>query len=112
MKGQDTVKLVGLLVQCPALEHLDLSGNSDFGAGRAERFAGVLRQRQELVHLNLSGHWIEAGGVESLAGVLVECPALAHLNLGWQSDRHRWVREFCRSTDAVHIADSPPSPRK
>jgi hypothetical protein len=35
MKGQDAERLAGVLAQCPALAHLDLSGNSDFGAGGA-----------------------------------------------------------------------------
>jgi Ran GTPase-activating protein (RanGAP) involved in mRNA processing and transport len=60
--------------QCPALAHLDLSGNSDFGAGAggAERLAGVLGQCRELVHLNLSDNKIGAGGAERLAGVLAQ----------------------------------------
>jgi hypothetical protein len=55
MKGQDVEKLAGVLAQCPALAHLDISGNSDFRAGGAERLAGVLGQCRELVHLNLGG---------------------------------------------------------
>jgi hypothetical protein len=47
----------------------------------AERFAGVLAQCRELVHLDLSRNKIGAGGAESLAGVLPQCTALAHLNL-------------------------------
>ena len=70
MKGQVAERLAGVLAQCPALAHLDLSGNSDFGAAGAERLAGVLGQCRELVHLNLNGNWIEAVGAESLAGVL------------------------------------------
>jgi hypothetical protein len=81
MKGQDVERFAGVLAQCPALAHLDLSGNSDFGAAGAERLAGVLGQCRELVHLNLSGNDIGAGGTERLAGVLPQCPALAHLNL-------------------------------
>ena len=57
MKGQDAERLAGVLAQCPALAHLDLSGNSDFGAAESERLAGVLGQCRELVHLNLSGQW-------------------------------------------------------
>jgi hypothetical protein len=81
MKGQDAKRLAGVLAQCPALAHLDLSGNSDFGAAGTERLAGVLGQCRELVHLNLSSNWIGAGGAERLAGVLAQCTALAHLNL-------------------------------
>ncbi len=36
--------LAGVLAQCPALAHLDLSGNYHFGAAGAERLAGVLGQ--------------------------------------------------------------------
>ena len=32
MKGQDAERLAGVLAQCPALGHLDLSGNYIFGA--------------------------------------------------------------------------------
>jgi len=42
MKGQDAESLAGVLAQCPALVHLDLRGNYDFGAAGAERLAGVL----------------------------------------------------------------------
>jgi hypothetical protein len=60
MKGQDAERLARVL--CPALVHLDLSGNSNFGAGGAESLAGVLGECRELVHLNLSDHEIcEAG---------------------------------------------------
>jgi hypothetical protein len=53
MKGQDAERLAGVLAQCPALAHLDLSDNYIFGSAGAERFAGVLGQCRELVHLNL-----------------------------------------------------------
>ena len=43
----------------------------------------MLGQCQELVHLNLSGNYIRAGGVGRLAGVLVQCTALAHLDLSY-----------------------------
>ncbi len=41
-KGQDAESFAGVLAQCPALVHLDLRGNYDFGAAGAERLAGVL----------------------------------------------------------------------
>ena len=56
------------------------SGNSNFEADGAERFAGVLGQCRELVHLNLSGNLIGADGTERLAGVLGQCPELAHFD--------------------------------
>jgi hypothetical protein len=42
MKVQDVERLAGVLAQCPAPAHLDLSGNSDFGAAEADKLAGVL----------------------------------------------------------------------
>ena len=42
MKGQDAARLAEVLAQCPALAHLDLSFNSNFGAAGAERLARVL----------------------------------------------------------------------
>jgi Ran GTPase-activating protein (RanGAP) involved in mRNA processing and transport len=71
--------LAGVLGQCTALAHLDLSGNI-IRAG-AESLAGVLGQCAALAHLNLSYNGIEAAGAERLAGALAQCPALAHLNL-------------------------------
>jgi hypothetical protein len=56
MKGQDAEGLAGVLAQCPALAHLDLSGNPNFGAAGAERLVGVLGQCTALAHLDLSGN--------------------------------------------------------
>ena len=42
---------------------------------------GVLAQCRALVHLDLSETDIGPDGAESLAGVLAQCPALTHLNL-------------------------------
>ena len=70
MEEQDAERLAGVLAQYPALAHLDLSGNYNFGAAGSVKFAGVLGQCQELVHLNLSRNFIGAGGAERLAGVL------------------------------------------
>jgi hypothetical protein len=81
MEGHDGASLAGVLAQCPALAHLDLSDNHNFGAGGAARLAGVLGQCPALAHLNLLGNLIGAGGAESIAGVLALCTALAHLNL-------------------------------
>jgi Ran GTPase-activating protein (RanGAP) involved in mRNA processing and transport len=83
MKGQDAERLAGVLAQCPALAHLDLSRNVGFGTAGAERLAGVLGQCRELVHLNLRCNFIRAGGAESLAGVLGQCTALTHLDFGY-----------------------------
>jgi Ran GTPase-activating protein (RanGAP) involved in mRNA processing and transport len=73
MKGQDTERLAGVLAQCPALAHLDLSGNYGFGAAGAERLAGVLAQCAALAHLNLCGNRIGSAGAERLTGVVGQC---------------------------------------
>ena len=70
----------GVLAQCRALVHLDLSGNA-IGALGVESLAGVLGQCAALAHLDLSENEIGAAGAESLAGVLAQCAALAHLDL-------------------------------
>jgi Ran GTPase-activating protein (RanGAP) involved in mRNA processing and transport len=81
IEGEDAERLAEVLVQCPALAHLDLSGNYNFGAGGAKSLAGVLGQCTALTHLDLCSNYIEAAGAESLAGVLGQCTALTHLNL-------------------------------
>jgi hypothetical protein len=58
----------------------------------AESLAGVLGQCTALAHLDLSWNEIETGGAESLAGVLGQCAALAHLDLSYDSleeSRHK-----------------------
>ena len=43
MKGQDTEKLAGVLVQSPALDHLDLNGVSQrWAAGAQKNLSGML----------------------------------------------------------------------
>jgi hypothetical protein len=54
MKGRDAESLAVVLMQCPALAHLDLHYNYNFGSAGTERLPGVLVQCRELVHLNLS----------------------------------------------------------
>jgi Ran GTPase-activating protein (RanGAP) involved in mRNA processing and transport len=49
----------------------------------AESLAGVLAQCTALTHLDLSFNMIDAAGAESLAGVLSQCTALADLNLSF-----------------------------
>ena len=53
------------------------------GTGGADSLAGVLGQCTALTHLDLSYNWIckSPGAEERLAGVLVQCPGLVHLNL-------------------------------
>ncbi len=52
--------------QCPALAHLDLSDQQNFGSAGAERLAGVQGQCRELVHLNLGDNAIGTGGKRAL----------------------------------------------
>jgi Ran GTPase-activating protein (RanGAP) involved in mRNA processing and transport len=80
MKGQDAESLAEALGQCRELVHLNLSGNK-IGAGGAERLAGVLAQCPVLAHLNLVWNFIKDEGADWLAGVLAQCAALAHLDL-------------------------------
>ena len=56
MEEQDAERLAGVLAQCPALAHLDISGSENFGPAGAEWLAGVLGQCASLAHLNLSGN--------------------------------------------------------
>jgi chemotaxis protein histidine kinase CheA len=57
-----------------------LRGNV-IGAGGTESLAGLLAQCRALAHLNLSYFVIGLGGAGRLAGVLAQCRALAHLDL-------------------------------
>ena len=72
--------LSGVLVQCTALAHLDLSENQIRSAG-AHSLAGVLAQCRALAHLNLRHNQIGDNGAEFLVGVLGQCAALARLDL-------------------------------
>ncbi len=69
MQGQDAEILAGVLSQCTALPHLDLSGNSNFRSAGTERLVGVLGQCRKLVNLNLSSNHIGEAGAATLAGV-------------------------------------------
>ena len=79
IQGQDADRLVGVLVECPTLTHLDLSWNKIRSDG-AGSLAGVLGHFPALAHLDLSNNGIEAGGLGML-GVLVQCQSIDHLNL-------------------------------
>ena len=78
MRGQNVCNLAGVLAQCQALAHLDLSSNYDFGEAGVETLAGVLGKCRKLVHLDLSGSGINAAGATQMLG---QCTALVHLNL-------------------------------
>ncbi len=58
MTGQDAERLAGVLAQCPALAHLDLSSNFDFGAAGAER-RWALRQHASKTLCILSFHELQ-----------------------------------------------------
>jgi Leucine-rich repeat (LRR) protein len=100
MKGQDAEKLAGVLAQCPALVHLDVSRNR-IGVGGTERLAEVLGQCPALAYLNLRNNQMGDAGTERL-GVLAQCPALAHLNL---SDNR--ICEGCAESLAGVLAQCP-----
>ena len=74
-------RLAAVLAQCPALAHLNLSGNGIRRAGAAS-LAPVLGQCTALTHLNLNRNFIEAAGLARLAGVLGQFSALSFLDLG------------------------------
>ena len=83
--------LAGVLAQCTALAHLNLRGN-DIGNDGAGRLAGVLGKCAALAHLDLQANEIGTAGAESLAGVLAQCTALARLDLRcWRFSRSRMV---------------------
>ena len=81
MRGHDAERLAGVLAQCPALAHLDLNCNWNFGAAGAKGLARGLGQCAALTHLNLGYNQLGDAGAESVAGVLAQCSALAHVNL-------------------------------
>jgi Ran GTPase-activating protein (RanGAP) involved in mRNA processing and transport len=60
MKGHDAERLAGVLAQCPAMAHLDLRDNFEFGAEGPQRLPGALVQCPSLTHLNLRGNMIRA----------------------------------------------------
>jgi Ran GTPase-activating protein (RanGAP) involved in mRNA processing and transport len=81
MKAQDTEKLAGVLAQCPALTHLDLS---DFYGRRpvgGAVLAGLPTICPGLVHLYLPGNRIGEIGAGRLVEVLKQCGALVTLDL-------------------------------
>ncbi len=55
-----------VLVQGPALTHLDLRGNSNFVSSGTESFEGVLTQCTAKDHLDLRGNVIEADAADRL----------------------------------------------
>ena len=70
----------GVLAQCTALTHLNLSKNYIGNPALAAKLS-VLGRCKALVHLDLGYSLISHAAAESLAGVLGQCTALAHLNL-------------------------------
>jgi Ran GTPase-activating protein (RanGAP) involved in mRNA processing and transport len=97
MGRQEAERLARVLEQCPALAHLNLSGNQIGDAG-AESLAGVLAQCAALAHLNLRCNGIGSAGAESLTGVLTQCQALAHLDLRGNLDLGGNLRERLRAS--------------
>ena len=85
IEGQDAERLAGVLAQCPALAHFNLSAGycassaNRIGAAKAERLAEVLARCRSLAHLDLMGCGIGQDGAESFAGVLAKCATLTHV---------------------------------
>ncbi len=77
IKGHDAERLAGVLAQCTALAHLDLSGNSDFGAAEAR---------------GLQVCWGSAGSwCASISGAIsLDQPGQRVLQECWGS-AHRWL---------------------
>ena len=72
--------------------------NTAITGPRAEWLAGgVLAQCRALVHLDLSENQIGTDGASCFAGVLAQCPALAHLEL-WYNDIGTVGRERLRAS--------------
>jgi hypothetical protein len=73
-------QLTGMSARC-RITTLDLRRCAITGPHAEWLAGGVLAQCPALVHLDLSGNKIDDAGTESFAGVLGQCTALAHLNL-------------------------------
>jgi Ran GTPase-activating protein (RanGAP) involved in mRNA processing and transport len=112
MKGQDAERLAGVLEQCPALTHLDLYRNQNFGPAGADRLAQVLTQCPALARLDLGDNWIGNAGAARLAGVLAQCTALAHLDLSENnigpdgSERLAGVLAQCTALAHLDLSDN------
>ncbi len=89
-----------MLGQCRELVHLNLSGNQ-IGAGGAERLTGVLGQCPALAHLNVRMNRMGDDGAERLAGV-VQCTALAHLDLALLPPCHLFSRQATRKSGILY----------
>eukprot|EP00961_Rhodomonas_salina_P075329 1010943-Rhodomonas_salina.1 len=74
--------LAGVLGQCTALVHLNLSGNAIGNEGPTRLAAdSEMAECKALVHLDLAANKIGQKGGESPARLLGESRALEHLNM-------------------------------
>jgi hypothetical protein len=73
MEGQDAKRLAQVISQCPALAHLNLIDNFNFGSVGTESLPGVLGK---------SGSWciFISAAIKLEQPVLTECTALTHLD--------------------------------
>jgi hypothetical protein len=87
MKGQDTERFAGVLPQCPALAHLDLSGNPGFGAAGAMPGAGAPQSPQQSDRTSRGREPCRSAGAVHSAG---------SPQSRWQLHRHCRAREPSR----------------
>ena len=89
LKGQDA-RLAGVLVQCPALAHMDLSGNDNFRDEGTERHRStwtVCSAGSPMSHLDLSGNKIGDPIIFKIRDV-VQCGASLSLSLSIHTYTH------------------------
>jgi hypothetical protein len=111
--------LVGVLVRCPALAHLDLSGKNCIDEclhddaeplGIRESHAGALALAQRwLTSISASNQSDAEAGIlaETLAhysSLLAQCPALLHLDLG--RNLNFWLVDIALSSDERAMSTS------
>ena len=101
----ETERLSSYLTQIPSLTQLDLS--SIIREGTVGILARGLGHCRELVHLNLSGNYIDDTESVCFEGVLRQCDTLAHVDLSYNgldpsgTDIH--FRELSECTALTHL---------
>ena len=80
-EGSEVELPTPLLMQLPALQHLDLRDNGMRARGMAVVLAPSLQLLPTLLHLHLGGNCLQAPGMYLLAPILQLFPALQHLDL-------------------------------
>ncbi len=105
MKGHDTVRLAGVLAQCPALAHLGLCDTYIFGAAGAERLARVLGKPSQSfptkIPMGIAQRWLTSVS----AGIRSDQPGQRVLQECWGSAQ-RW-----RTSISASISSDQPGQR-